>query len=118
MARRKRKWDSPQPKEKTRTEREAKALGVDLRLECPVCRSVKGCDCTEDERAYQRRIRFTEGVKAVPRCEICACPLSCLIAPRPGATPPFELIETAAIYGCANCSGVALATHLVNASRP
>lgn len=96
------------------TAEHAAALGFDLSRECPVCRSLEPCGCSEAERAYARRIRFGNDVKGVPRCPRDGAPLSTLHVPRPGARigPLAELSEFGALYACALCQGEAAATVL------
>lgn len=94
------------------TEAAAAKLGIDLRSECPVCRSVDGgCSCEEADREFVRRVRHEEDVKAVARCRRCRGPLSVVYVLRPGAgPPPHELSRFSAVWGCAGCSGDALAS--------
>lgn len=95
-------------------EKVAKDLGLDLRMQCPVCRSLDACDCDEDDRTFVLRTRFEEKIEKVARCPRDQAPLSLLYLPRPGARPPFRLSQFTATYGCAVCHGDALATVLLS----
>lgn len=88
----------------------------DLSTECPVCRSLDGCECDEEDRTFLRRVRFEDDVKKVARCPRCQAPLSVLYLPRPGARAPFRLPEFTALWGCSICHGVSLATAAISTS--
>lgn len=111
-------WDDPAKL----VEDVASQIGVDLSRACPVCRSLECCDCTEQDRSYIRRIRFTADVEGVARCEKCRAPLSTIhVLARPKGGPPYGLEQFDAIYGCARCSGAGLATMVLyesNGARP
>jgi len=92
-------------------------IGIDLSTECPVCRSLDGCDCEEEDRTFLRRVRFEDEVKKVARCPRCQAPLSVLYLPRPGARAPFRLPEFTALWGCSICHGVSLATAAISTGR-
>lgn len=108
------KEDPSEPNDEV--ERVAQRLGIDLSLECPVCRSLEECECTEEDRSFQRRIRF-EADEKTPRCQRCSGALSCLLIPRAGSSAPYDLSHMVPVWGCVSCHGASLATVLVNASR-
>jgi hypothetical protein len=86
-------------------------------IECPVCRSVDRCGCSEDDRTFIRRMRFEGNVEKVAKCSICQSPLSVAYVRRPGIdTPPYELSEFYPIWCCASCSPEAFATVIIRAN--
>lgn len=98
--------------------RVAQRLGIDISTECPVCRTLGQCECTEEDRSFQRRIRFeSPDSDATCRCDRCGGALSCVLIPRAGCTPPFELSHMTPVWGCAHCHGASLATVLVTNTR-
>lgn len=99
------------------TERVAQRLGIDISTQCPVCRTLESCSCTEEDRSFQRRIRFEHDVEATALCQRCGGALTCVLIPRAGTNPPFDLSHMAPVWGCAHCHGASLATVLVNATR-
>lgn len=108
---------APTKAPKSDTETAAGALGLNLAMECPVCRSLKSCDCEEEDRAFVRRTRFEAEVKKVARCARCQAPLSVLHLPRPGSAPPYRLAQFVAVYSCVPCSAESLATVALSARR-
>lgn len=99
-----------------KVEKTAEDIGVDLALECPVCRSLEGCDCTEEDRSFVRRVRFEEEVTKVARCPRDNSPLSVIYLARPGTKPPHDLSHFTAIWGCVTCRPIGLATVLASVS--
>lgn len=89
-------------------------LKLDLSRECPVCRSLERCDCSEVDRAFFRRTRFEPGVSGIPRCSSCRGPISTIYVPRHGdhLTDMPSLANFGAIHGCVICQGGALAAIL------
>lgn len=129
---------STQPPEPTPDPRLVAAFRRGAVQECPVCRSTSACLCSEDDRAFVRRTRFDADVQRVPRCGVCASPLSVIYLPRvtlsPGTkgspprlrldTPPVmpgsnvpSLAGYGAIWACAVCQGEALAAVIFGARR-
>lgn len=104
--------DCPDPAEAVAEEYE-----INLALECPVCRSLDPCECEEEDRSFQRRVRFEEDVKKVARCPRCQAPLSVLYLPRPGAHPPYRLSCFTSAWGCAVCNGPGIATIALQVGR-
>lgn len=106
-----------EPPWETEEEKVADQIGIDLAMECPVCRSLEACECEEPDRSFLRRIRFEEDVKKVARCPRCQTALTAVLLPRPGTEPPHDLAHMVAIWGCVCCSGPALATVILQQAR-
>lgn len=101
-------WDEPKKKD---NQKQTSNLGVELALDCPVCRTVDSCDCEENDRAFIRRTRFENDVEKVARCNRCEAPMSVIYLPR-GAlkNEPHRLSQFSALYACSLCSYDSLAT--------
>lgn len=90
---------------------------VDLASECPVCRSLAACACTETDRAFVRRVRFESDVSAVARCPRCRSPLSVIYVRRPGSIGD-SLSGFAAIWACVFCAPATICAAANGAGAP
>lgn len=110
-------WEEPVV-DKDPAPTQTRAFGIDLSMECPVCRKFETCECEEEDRTFMRRIRFEDDVKKVARCPRCKAPLSVVYLPRPGAAPPFRLSQFEALHACSCCHTEAVACAVLAVKGP